>query len=217
MLAHVIEAIAIFFVVRFFASLYIARASISNGVAAGAIVIFALALWAHGAWYRSQNASAGLPVATGPAVEATQPTPIVLPRAEIAHLSAATGSPALAAIDAITLSPGLSDAPPGNVVRPGSRFFVRGWAASADKVPFQGLIVVIDQHVKIDGTAHYGGARPDVSKAYNAPNMTYTGFNGVPVSTAGLHKGPHSLQVGGLSTDRRHYILAPIIVPFTVQ
>jgi len=213
MIASIVTIAVIFFGIRFLASLGIKQPALCNAAGAGAVLFFLIGIWTGAALFGG-TAPTPLAVATSAAV-AVIATP--LPSAEIAHLSAATGSPALATIDALTLSPNLNDAPPGNVVRPGSRFFVRGWAASADKAPLQGLIVVIDQHVKIDGTAHYGGARPDVSKAYNATNMTYTGFNGVPVSTAGLRKGPHSLQVGGLSADKRHYILAPIIVPFTVQ
>lgn len=216
MLVRLITAIVIFFVVRFFASLYITRASVYNGIAAGAFAIFVLALWGHGAWYRSHVPGTAAQ-ATAPAGEATKATPIILSRADVRRLTATAGNPSLGAIDAVTMSPTGNDAPPGNIVRSGSSIFVRGWAASAAKAPFQALIVVIDHRINIDGTAHYGGLRPDVAKAYNAANMSYTGFSAVAVPTSGLRNGSHTLQLGGLSDDGRHYVLVPVVANFSVQ
>ena len=216
MLVHLIEAVILFFVVRFFAALYIRRPIAHNAIATGALGLFVIALWAHGVWYRSHVPGAATQAAA-PAGDATRPTMIVLPHSEVIRLSAEGGPPALGAVDAVTMHPDQNDAPPESTVRSGSVIFIRGWTAAADKTPFQGFIVVIDNRVIVDGTAHYGGERPDVAKAYNAADMTYTGFSAVAVPTTGLRKGPHHLQIAGLSTDRKHYVLVPAPVNFIVR
>jgi hypothetical protein len=188
-----------------------------NAVAAAAVIVFAVALWVHGVWYRSHLSVSAPAPATVPAGEASQPVPIILPRSEISRLSPAPGNPSIGAIDAVTFHANLNDAPPENIVHSGSTLFVRGWVASSDKTAFRGIIIVVDHGINIDGSAQYGGKRPDVASAYNAANMTYTGFSGVAVPTKGLRIGRHSIQVGGLSADHRHYSLMPAAVNFILK
>ena len=137
--------------------------------------------------------------------------------ASASRLTAATGKPALGAIDSMTTDPNLGPNPPGNVFHAGSTVFVRGWAASAEKTPLKGLVFVIDHRLTYDGTAGYGGVRPDVAAAYQAPAMAATGYIGIALPTHGLAAGPHLLQVGGVSDDPAHFYLAPVSATFTVK
>jgi hypothetical protein len=137
--------------------------------------------------------------------------------APLSRALSATGNTTLASIDGITAGPNLGMAPPGNTFSQGSTIFVNGWAAAASKTPLKRLILVIDHRIAYDGTAEYGGRRADVAKAFNAPAMLSIGFHAVALSTNGLTKGQHVLQIGGVSDGSQRYHLAPTSVTFTLR
>ena len=123
----------------------------------------------------------------------------------------------MASIDGMTMAPNDPSGPAGNAFPQGSTIFVNGWAASSAKTRLKRLILVIDHHIAYDGTANYGGSRPDVAAAYKAPAMSSTGYRAVAIPTDGLAKGTHVLQIGGVSDGSQHYHVAPGGVTFMVQ
>ncbi len=244
MLIAILAPVVIFFVVRFLASLYVTRPLIYNIAGAGAALFFLLGLGASPVFFGSPApppvaavpappVAVPVPPAAAPpaaAPPANAPAPAAPPAAVAAKappvkvfhvrttgLTAAGGPPALAAIDNLTTDPKLGVNPPGNVFHAGSTIYVRGWAASAEKTPLRGLVFVIDHRLRYDGTAGYGGVRPDVAAAFQAPAMAATGYTGIALPTHGLAAGPHLLQVGGVSDDPAHYHLATVSATFTVQ
>jgi hypothetical protein len=83
-----------------------------------------------------------------------------------------------------------------------------GWAANpVTKKPGSGLILLVDDRVRIDATPWYGLDRDDVAKAFNSPAMERTGFSGAPLSHAGLTAGSHHLSLGVVAPDGRHFYL----------
>jgi hypothetical protein len=213
MVLALIGATIAFFLVRFFVSLVVPRAMLYNAGGAVAAVLFLLVFWSKTGLFGGQP-----PVAVAPAPAAPIAAPIAAPAKPVAYaplvrLSSAPGKPPQAAIDALTHAVG----PAGNVFAAGSTVYVNGWAGGADKKPLSGIVIVVDHHLAYDATAQYGVLRPDVAKAFNAPAMTAIGFNGVPLPTAGLVRGPHLLEIAGLTPDKKHYWLSPAKVTFIVQ
>ncbi len=233
MLISIIAVVAIFFLARFVASLGIERPAYYNMAGAGAVLFFALGMWADHALFANSPPAPAPPVAAIAPVPAAPPAPVnvtsplgsapmtpspnAISRAAIARLSPAKGAPFLGAIDAITTTRSGAGSPSGSTFPAGSTIFVFGWAATSAKKPVDGLVISIDGRPHFEGTASYGGQRVDVAKAFGAPQMAATGFSAVGISTAGLAKGEHAMQVGGLSSDHRHFSLAEMIVHFRLQ
>jgi hypothetical protein len=210
MLITIIGVVVIFFVARFLASLANSRPAIYNAIGAGAVLIFLLGTWMWATISARPAPVAAVPVA--PPVLA-----VGIAHAPISRTPSATGSPVLASIDGMTMALNDPSGPAGNVFPQGSTIFVNGWAASSAKTRLKRLILVIDHRIAYDGTANYGGSRPDVAAAYKAPAMSSTGYRAVALPTDGLAKGMHVLQIGGVSDGSQHYHVAPTGVTFTVQ
>ncbi len=79
---------------------------------------------------------------------------------------------------------------------------------SAKKGPARGVVLVVDSRDVINATPVYGVLRPDVVKFFGAPDLLRTGFAKATIPTAGLAKGPHTVQLGALGNDGRTYYLA---------
>jgi hypothetical protein len=226
MLVYIIAALVVFVIFRFFASRYVAPPGQIDAVTIVAVIVIcgaAVARWllfgqaptapvtAAPAW----PAAAAVPAAAASAATAAV-VPTVTPNAGSAPAIPSDGS-ALGAIDAISVNRDVPAPTPGNAFAAGSTVYVSGWAASSAKVPLRTLVLVIDRHVLVDGTAQYASPRPDVAQAYAAPRMATTGFLAVPIRTSRLAKGAHTLQVGGSASGRRHYALVPLVTTFTLQ
>ena len=88
-----------------------------------------------------------------------------------------------------------------------------GWALDVSKNGAAGAVDVV-----IDGTpysAHYGLDRPDVASHFNRPDYTKCGFQLV-LARGQLSKGPHTLSVRVISSDKKSYNEGPV-VQFTVN
>lgn len=221
MLIGIMVTVIIFFAARFLASLCVTRAALYNAAAGAGVLLFLLGIWAGPGLFGRPSpapvAALPAPVVPSPVVALTAvPASVPATHAPVSRAMAATGSPAIASIDAVTAN-ALGGPVHGNVFPLGATIYVSGWAASSAKTRLKGLIFIIDHRIKYDGTADYGGQRTDVAKAYNAPTMTQTGFSGVALPTSNLPKGPHTLQVGGVGGDPKHYHLATGSVTFTLQ
>ena len=92
-------------------------------------------------------------------------------------------------------------------------FGITGWAIDeANKAAAGGVDEVID------GTpygAHYGSVRTDVATHFNQPEYRNSGFE-LMVAPGQLTKGPHSVSIRVISSDKKFYYQGPV-VQFTVN
>jgi hypothetical protein len=92
-------------------------------------------------------------------------------------------------------------------------FAITGWAIDeANKTTAGGVDEVID------GTpygAHYGSPRTDVAAHFNHPDYRNSGFE-LMVAPGQLAKGPHSVSIRVISSDKKSYYQGPV-VQFTVN
>jgi len=222
MIVTLIAVVVIFVVVRFFVLTYSARPTFSNVAGVAAVACFGLGIWTNASVFTPPPSPPPPAAPASPAAVASAAlTPVAkaaapLTAAQLARLSPAK-EPALGAIDGITSTQDGNASSADNTYPAGSTLFVRGWAANVDKTPLRGLIIVVDKKVRIDGSAEYGGARPDVATAYNVAAMASTGFSGVPLRTAGWSKGTHLVEVAGLSADRLHFHPVAVIAHFALR
>ena len=90
---------------------------------------------------------------------------------------------------------------------------VSGWALDeAKKTTAGGVDVVLDQ---VPHGAHYGVERSDVASHFNRPDYANSGFQLV-VGRGQLAKGPHSVSIRVISSDKKSYSEGPV-VQFTVN
>jgi hypothetical protein len=90
---------------------------------------------------------------------------------------------------------------------------VSGWALDESKNgPAGGVDVVLDQ---VPHSAHYGLQRPDVADHYKRPDYGNSGFQ-LMVGRGQLSKGPHSVSIRVISSDKKSYNEGPV-VQFTVN
>jgi hypothetical protein len=90
---------------------------------------------------------------------------------------------------------------------------VTGWALDESKKGTAGGVdVVIDQ---VPYSAQYGDPRKDVAEHFNRPDYVNSGFHLV-LARGQLTKGPHSVSVRVISSDKKSYNEGPV-VPFAVN
>jgi hypothetical protein len=97
---------------------------------------------------------------------------------------------------------------------PGATTFgITGWAIDEpNKTTAGGVDVVIDQ---APYNAHYGSPRPDVATHFKQPNYANSCFE-LMVAPGQLAKGPHSVSIRIISSDKKSYYQGPV-VPFAVN
>jgi hypothetical protein len=89
---------------------------------------------------------------------------------------------------------------------------LRGWAADrATKDAAGGLFLILDGKERVDESASYGSARPDVAAFLKNPKLARTGY-AAGLAAARLGPGPHTLQVGIIGSDQQAYYTFPIVV-----
>jgi hypothetical protein len=92
-------------------------------------------------------------------------------------------------------------------------FGITGWAIDeVNKTTAAGVDEVIDGKPY---SAHYGSARTDVATHFNQPNYNNSGFE-LMVAPGQLTKGPHSVSIRVISSDKKSYYQGPV-VQFTVN
>lgn len=90
---------------------------------------------------------------------------------------------------------------------------ISGWALDVSKKgPAGGVDVVLDQ---TPYSARYGMDRTDVASHFNRPDYTKSGFQ-LTLARGRLTKGPHSVSVRVISSDKKSYNEGPV-VQFTVN
>ena len=88
-----------------------------------------------------------------------------------------------------------------------------GWTLDESKEsPAGGVDVVIDQ---TPYSARYGLERTDVASHFKRPDYTNSGFL-LTMAPGQLNKGPHSISVRVISSDKKSYNEGPVI-QFTVN
>lgn len=158
-----------------------------------------------------------VPVPRQPAVATVCYTPSALDRSQGVRppLKQATGKGYAGAIDTLTSDPGATQPFNGQA---GCNIYASGWVANmAKKVPARGVVLVVDSRDVINATQVYGVLRPDVVKFFGAANLLRTGFVKAAIPTAGLAKGPHTIQLGALGNDGRTYYLAANPMTITLR
>lgn len=117
----------------------------------------------------------------------------------------ATGGNYSGNIDSLSAGP---DEPSALSFQDGCNIYANGWAADmSTKTPVSGIVFVIDSKRVINATSMYGAPRPDVVKAFGAAALLRTGFSHAVIPTRGIAAGPHTIQLGGLSSDGKAYHL----------
>jgi hypothetical protein len=87
-------------------------------------------------------------------------------------------------------------------------FGITGWAIDEpNKAVAGGVDAVIDQ---APYSAHYGSARPDVATHFSNPAYSNSGFE-LMVAPGQLAKGPHSVSIRVISSDKKSYYQGPVI------
>lgn len=227
MLVILVLAIVLFFAARYAASRADLRRSYATIAGAAAVVCFALGLITYRIVHSDPTPA---PVAVAP-VETAPPPPVAgtppatkqlastsdMPASAIAALTLQKGVTAVAAIDALTFTAAGGQPPTGNAFPSGSPIFIFGWAGTGARKPLNAIVIAVDGKPRFVGRAGYGGTRADVATFFKTSDMTHSGFASIGFSTVGLKKGGHTLQVGGLTADRKHYFLSPAAVHFTLQ
>jgi len=117
-----------------------------------------------------------------------------------------------------SVRPELESDNPATVYRAGCNIYLNGWALDAAlKRPLPGILVVIDGKRVVNATSAYGQNRPDIVQAFGVPGVLRTGFLHAEVPTTGLRPGQHTLQLAGISQDRKSYHFIGSPTPFTIQ
>lgn len=89
-----------------------------------------------------------------------------------------------------------------------TRIAISGWAVDGStNTPAGGVDVVIDEAPYV---AQYGIVRTDVAASYNRPDYTSSGFQLV-LAPGKLSKGPHSVSIRIISSDRKSYYQGPVV------
>ncbi len=213
-----VAAAAAFFFWRFVLYQYSGRARFANLIAAVIVAAFG----AGAVSYRLVREPAPIAVAQSQSPAAPSPAATVAPlqahafflgRGAARHLARPDGpAPALGNLD--RLSSG-SDSTPAQRFPSGTTIRAVGWAANAAKSRAADVVLLIDGRNPRDFIRDYGIARADVANAYASPAMQSTGFNGL-LSTAGLARGDHQVQIAVVSADGNHYALVDKAWQFTL-
>jgi hypothetical protein len=89
-----------------------------------------------------------------------------------------------------------------------TRIAFLGWAIDGStKTPAGGVDVVVDEAPYV---AKYGIARPDVGTFFKRPDYTNSGFELI-LAPGKLPKGPHSVSIRIISSDRKSYYQGPVV------
>jgi len=89
-----------------------------------------------------------------------------------------------------------------------TRIAITGWAVDGStNTPAGGVDVVIDEAPYV---AQYGIVRTDVATSYKLPDYTNSGFQLILVPGK-LSKGPHSVSIRVISSDRKSYYQGPVV------
>jgi hypothetical protein len=219
MLLFAVLLLAIFILIRFITVRY------TSGVIATLAAVAAVGFFGTGVLLNPVIFDTSVTPATpsapvtgnAPAVPPATLNKLKLPEGQVAKLTRVSGDTPLGSIDAITTSPTALSNSASNDFASGSTLFVRGWAAEAAKSPLRGIVLVVDYKQLINATKQYGGDRPDVANAFSSRSMEFTGFSGVPLVTAGMAKGVHTIQIAKISDDGKHYAYTLSIVKFTLE
>jgi len=87
-------------------------------------------------------------------------------------------------------------------------FGITGWAIDeVAKAPAGGVDEVIDG---VPYSAHYGSERTDVAAHFNQPGYRNSGFE-LMVAPGQLNKGPHSVSIRVISSDKKSYYQGPVV------
>jgi len=91
-----------------------------------------------------------------------------------------------------------------------------GWCADPQtRATAATLLAIVDGRRRIDETASYGRARPDVARVLHAPGARDAGFF-IRLSGAELGPGPHTVRVAVVASDRRGIFIFPTPENLTV-
>lgn len=143
--------------------------------------------------------------------------PTTIPLAEAKTLSAAS-SPAGGGVDKVTIFPlnaGTYDAGTRALkIKQGGRAILEGWSFdnSANTVG-AGITALVDRHVVATGL--YGLDRGDVAAYFKLNQIRFSGFR-VPVTSAGIVPGKHTIAIGLIKRGSTSYELLPNSIDLTV-
>lgn len=91
-----------------------------------------------------------------------------------------------------------------------------GWCADPEtRAAASTLLAIVDGRRRIDETASYGRARPDVARFLGAPRMKDSGFS-IRLSGAELGPGLHTVRIAVVASDRRGIFVFPTPETVTV-
>jgi hypothetical protein len=188
-------------------------------IAAFAVVIafVAGALWHP---FHSVNASAGNIGSTNAAWTSSVATTCyrptgTKPHEKVLHAMLAASRDYNGNLDVLAAEPGGEQT---SAFRAGCNIYAAGWVADmTKKSPAPGVVLVADARELIDVSAMYRQPRPDVVKAFGATTLLDTGFSGAMIPTTGLSAGPHTIQLGALSSDRKSYYLVGSATTITLR
>ena len=221
MLITLFVLVALFFLTRALMLRYGSEGVLSNAVGAAIVCAFLAGFFANFIVFADRKplvATAPAPAAVAPAPAPATPVPPTLPGTAVSPVNRVLSA---AQLDALTPArpaepyssvDGLGGSGPAtNQFAPGATIYINAWAGDpVKKSTAAGLLVILDGKRRIDGTPGYGGDRMDVATVFKTMGMLRTNVN-VTISTQGLTKGAHYLELGAISGDGRHYqiITAP--------
>jgi len=203
--------VLVFFLVRFLGVRYLGNSTQGNYAGGVAAVAFALGFLSYAVFVLpSQSVPAAAPASSNGATEAVGaavvPKKIVLDDAAVSHLVSAKGGAAIGNLDILSTKPNELNNE-SKIFPANSEMFASGWVADGRiKAPVNGVVFIIDSARVINGTNLYGQSRPDLVKGYKTEAMLMSGFNNVRISTSGLRKGAHSIQLAALFEDVKHFV-----------
>lgn len=208
-LFSLVWVVVLFFAIRFAGQRFFHenyRADIAAIAVALAFVVGAL--W-HPFSYNNANTTAAGPVVATLCYRSSENSP----QEKVAlDLRQAAGGDYVGSLDSLSPEP---DGAQPSVFNVDCNIYANGWAAHmSTRNPASGIVLVIDSRRVVNATQVYREARPDVAKALGSATALNTGFSEAPIPTSGLAAGPHTIQLGALSSDGKSYYL--IGTPTTV-